>query len=47
MWCFGTKEIPRVLCDIFHTPPISGKLKYSMDSSRQYLVNALINTAEG
>ena len=33
------------LLDISHTPPILGKLKYSMDSSREYLLIALINTA--
>ena len=31
---------------ISHTTPILGKLKYSMDSSRQHLWIALIDTAE-
>ena len=31
------------MLDISHTLPIPGNLKYSMDSSRQYLLNALIN----
>ena len=36
----ATKKIRRALClipGISHTPPILGKPKYSMDSSRQYL----------
>ena len=46
----ATKKIRRALClipGISHTPPVVGsKLKYSVDSSRQYLLIALINTAE-
>ena len=46
----ATKKIGRVLClvpGISRTPPIiSSKLKYSIDSSQQYLLIALINTAE-
>ena len=44
----GTKEVPRVLCLIsLIPPPISGKFKYYIDSSRLFLLNALNNTAEG
>ena len=42
-------KIRRALClipGISHTPPILGKLKYSMDSSRQYFFIAIIKTAE-
>ena len=48
MWSFSSnEEDPSCsLLDISHTPPILGKLKYSMDSSRQYVLIALINTAE-
>ena len=46
----ATKKIRHALCfipGISHTPPILGsKLKYSMDISRQYILIALINTAE-
>ena len=46
----ATKKIRRALClipGISHTPPILGsKLKHSMDSSRQYLLIALISTAD-
>ena len=46
----ATKNLRRALClmpGISHTLPIwDSKLKYSMDSSRQYLLIALINTAE-
>ena len=38
---------PRSSLDISHTPPISGKVKYYMDSSRELLSNALIETTEG
>ena len=34
------------LRDISHTAPILGKLEYSMDSSRQSLLIALMTTAE-
>ena len=45
----ATKEIRHALClipGISHTPLILSKLKYTMDSSRQYVLIALINTAE-
>ena len=53
MWCFQPgrrRSLPRVLClipGISYTPPISGKFKYYIDSSRLFLLNALNNTAEG
>ena len=41
------EDPPCSLLAISHTPPTLGtKLKYSMDSSRQYISIALINTAE-
>ena len=49
MWCFQPERrrgLSRHLLHISHTPPISGKLKYSMDRSRQYPLNAIINKAE-
>ena len=45
----ATKEMRRASCvipGISHTPSILGKLKYTVDSSRQYVFIALINTAE-
>ena len=46
----ATEKIRRALClipGISHTPQILGsKLKYSVDSSRRYLLIAFINTAE-
>ena len=42
----ATKKPPRAIRLISHAPPVLGKMKYSMDSSRQYLLSALINTAE-
>ena len=44
----GTKGGPtRSSLDISHTVPISGELRYYIDSSRQFLLNALNNAAEG
>ena len=42
----ATKKAPHALCLLSHTSPILRKLKYSMDSSRQYRLIALVNTAE-
>jgi len=46
--CFSSNEEDPLcsLLDISHTTPTLGKLEYPMDSSRQYLLIALIITTE-
>ena len=46
VFTFEAHDVTVLSADILHTAPILGKLEYSMDNSRQYLLIALIITTE-